>query len=275
MNPVTFTLKEQLPTPLEAEVISPDLISELPQADILKQPVFLGNRQFSLGDFFEVEGEYSDCLELYGDLTRVKWLGRGMTRGSIVIHGNAGMHLGAYMAGGTITVHGDSGDWLGAEMSEGRIRVHGKAGGQVGAAYRGSKMGMQGGEILVDGSAGIEVGMRMRRGLICIQGRVGDFAGLQMKGGTLFLFGRTGIRTGAWMTRGTIVAFEPLPLLPTFIYACTYNPTFLRFYLNHLQNLAVPFPEYSWSGLYERFTGDTSGLGKGEILVCQPPVVAA
>ena len=113
-------------------------------------------------------------------------------------------------------------------MTGGLIRIHGNAGGQVGAAYRGSTIGMRGGEILIDGNAGIEVGMRMRRGLISIQGQVGDFAGLQMKGGTLFLFGRAGIRTGAWMARGTIVAFEPLRLLPTFLYACTDEPIFLR-----------------------------------------------
>lgn len=126
---------------------------------------------------------------------------------------------------------------------------------------------MRGGTILIDGAAGIEVGMRMRRGLISIQGRVGDFAGLQMKGGTLFLFGTAGLRTGAWMSRGTIVAFEPLTLLPTFLYACTYAPTFLQLYLKRLQELGVPVPEHGWDGLYRRFIGDTSGLGKGEILI--------
>lgn len=270
MNAVTLTLKEELATPLEAEAISPDIIGALAHTEILKLPVFLGKRQCCLGDFFEVEGEKSTCVELRGDLARVKWIGRAMTQGNIVIQGNGGMHLGAFMSGGTITVYGNTGDWLGAEMSGGLIHIHGKVGGQVGAAYRGSKAGMQGGEILIDGSAGIEVGMRMRRGLISIQGRVGDFAGLQMKGGTLFLLGRVGIRAGAWMSRGTIVAFEPLTLLPTFIYACTYEPTFLRLYLKHLLELGVPAPERGWGGLYQRFTGDTSGLGKGEILICQP-----
>lgn len=274
MNAVTLTLKEELATPLEAEAISPDIISALSQAEILKLPVFLGNKKYQLADFFEVEGEKSTSLELRGDLSRVKWIGRAMTQGNIVIQGNAGMHLGAFMSGGTITVYGNSGDWLGAEMSGGLIHVHGKAGGQVGAAYRGSNTGMQGGEIVIDGSAGIEVGMRMRRGLITIQGRVGDFAGIQMKGGTLFLLGKVGLRVGAWMNRGTIVAFEPLTLLPTFIYACTYDPTFLRLYLKRLQKLEVPTPEHSLGGLYKRFSGDTSGLGKGEILICQPAAVA-
>jgi formylmethanofuran dehydrogenase subunit C len=270
---VVATLREELATPLEVEALSPDVLCDLAHAEILDLPAYLGNRQRRLGDFFEVEGEKSASLELRGDLAQVKWIGRGMTQGSIEIHGNAGMHLGASMSGGNITVHGDAADWLGAEMSGGLIRIHGKAGGQVGAAYRGSTIGMRGGEILIDGSAGIEVGMRMLRGLISIGGQVGDFAGLQMKGGTLFLFGRAGIRAGAWMARGTIVAYEPLKLLPTFLYACTYEPTFLRVYAAHLQKRGVPAPEHGWSGRYQRFTGDTCWLGKGEVLICSAPAV--
>ena len=267
---IVVTLKKELATPLEVEALSPDVISGLAHAEILDLPAFLGNRQRRLGDFFEVEGERSASLELHGDLGQVKWIGHGMTQGDIAIHGNAGMHLGAAMSGGTITVHGDAADWLGAEMSGGLIHVHGNAGGQVGAAYRGSAVGMRGGEILIDGSAGIEVGMRMRRGLISVRGQTGDFAGLQMKGGTLFLFGRAGIRAGAWMARGTIVAFEPLKLLPTFLYACTYEPTFLRVYARHLEKRGVPAPAQGWGGPYRRFTGDTCWLGKGEILICGP-----
>jgi formylmethanofuran dehydrogenase subunit C len=267
---VVATLKEELATPLEVEALSPDIVCGLAHAEILDLPIFLGNRQRRLGDFFEVEGEKSASLELHGDLAQVKWIGRGMSQGSIVIHGNAGMHLGASMSGGTITVDGDAADWLGAEMSGGLIRVHGNAGGQVGAAYRGSTIGMRGGEILIDGGAGIEVGMRMLRGLISIRGQVGDFAGLQMKGGTLFLFGVAGIRAGAWMARGTIIAYEPLRLLPTFIYACTYEPTFLRVYTGHLQERGVPAPEHGWGDSYQRFTGDTCWLGKGEILIREP-----
>jgi len=269
-HPVIFTLKEKLETPLEAESLSPDVIGGLTHDEILSLPVHLGKHKFQLGDFFAVEGQQSASLELHGDLARVKWIGRKMTQGHIVIHGNAGMHLGAYMSGGLIIVDGDVTDWLGAEMLGGLIHVRGKAGGQVGAAYRGSVVGMKGGTILIDGGAGIEVAMRMHRGLISIQGRVGDFAGLQMTGGTLFLFGSVSLRAGAWMSRGTIVAFEPLKLLPTFLYACTYTPTFMQLYLTQLRELGVPVPEHAWGGSYQRFVGDTSGLGKGEILICQP-----
>jgi formylmethanofuran dehydrogenase subunit C len=190
-----------------------------------------------------------------------------MTHGRIAIAGNAGMHLGAHMKGGTIEVTGNASDWVGAEMRGGLIRIKGDAGGQIGAAYRGSLSGMNGGTILIEGSAGIEIGMRMRRGILAVKGRVRDFAGLQMKGGTIVLMGGAEIRTGAWMVRGTIVALAPIHLLPTFSSACVYNPVFLRLYAKHLQLLGFRIPVEAREGAYQRFTGDTSVPGKGEILM--------
>src|ERR1700687_4921191 len=165
---ITLTLKEQPNVPLEAESLSPDVMAELRHDAIRALPIFLGKRQCRLDDFFEVEGEASEELEIRGEADRVKWIGRGMTRGRITVLGNAGMHLGAYMKGGAIEVSGNASDWVGAEMLAGLIHIHGNAGGQVGAAYRGSLQGMRDGTILIEGSAGLEVGMRMRRGVITV-----------------------------------------------------------------------------------------------------------
>jgi formylmethanofuran dehydrogenase subunit C len=156
-------------------------------------------------------------------------------------------------------------------MTGGFIHVHGNAGGQAGAAYRGSLSGMRDGTILIDGSAGLEVGMRMKRGTIVVGGPARDFAGLQMKGGTIVLQGGAELRTGAWMNRGTIVSLKPIPLLPTFAYASTYNPTFLRLYAKHLRALGVTIPYDERDGTYKRYTGDAAVPGKGEILVWHPP----
>jgi formylmethanofuran dehydrogenase subunit C len=267
---ITLTLKEQPKVPLEAEAISPDAMAELRHDAIRALPIFLGKRQCRLDDFFDVQGEASDELEIHGDAGKVKWIGRGMTRGRIMVAGNVGMHLGAFMKAGVIEVSGNASDWVGAEMRGGLIRICGNAGGQVGGAYRGSLSGMNEGTILIGGSAGSEVGMRMRRGNIAVAGPVRDFAGLQMKGGTIFLFGGAELRTGAWMVRGTIVSRTPLQLLPTFAYACSYHPTFLRLYVRHLQSLGVALPYEGRDGMYERYTGDTSVPGKGEILVWKP-----
>lgn len=267
---ITLTLKEQPAVPLEAEVLSPDVMATLTNDAIRALPVHLGKRQRRVDDFFTVEGEASDELEIRGDARKVKWIGRDMTRGRITIHGNAGMHLGAYMKGGTIEVSGHVSDWLGAEMSGGLIRIGGNAGGQVGAAYRGSLSGMTDGTILITGTAGLEVGMRMKRGVIAVRGQVRDFAGLQMKGGTIVLGSGAELRTGAWMNRGTIVSLTPLPLLPTFLYASAYNPTYLRLYARHLATLGFTIPYEERDGAYQRYTGDTSVPGKGEILIWKP-----
>lgn len=262
-----LTLREQPPVPLEAESLSPDVMSGLSIDAIRALPLYLGKRQRRVDDFFTVEGEAGEALEIHGDASRVKWIGRGMTRGRIHVAGHAGMHLGAYMKGGTIEVSGNATDWVGAEMSGGLIRIHGNAGGQVGAAYRGSPSGMTDGTILIGGSAGLEVGMRMKRGIISIGGRARDFAGLQMKGGTIVLGGGAELRTGAWMMRGTIVSLKPIPLLPTFAHASEYNPIFMRLYARHLATLGLALPYEERDGAYQRYTGDASVPGKGEILV--------
>ncbi len=263
-----LTLKQQPVVPLEAEVLSPDVVAGLTHAEVCALPVYLGKRQCRLDEFFEVEGAGSDELHIGGDAGKVKWIGRGMTRGQITIVGNAGMHLGARMKGGTIEVQGNASDWVGAEMTGGLIHIRGNAGGQIGAAYRGAPSGMNGGTILIEGAAGLEVGMRMKRGIIAVRGLVRDFAGLQMKGGTIVLMSGAEIRTGAWMIRGTIITLKPLPLLPTFAPACTYHPTFLRLYAKHLRPLGFSLPLEG--GAYLRYSGDAAVPGKGEILVWQP-----
>ena len=266
----TLTLKNQPHVPLEAEALSPDVTAALALEAIQALPVHLGKKQCRVDDFFEVAGPTGDELEIRGDAGKVKWIGRGMTGGRIKIIGNAGMHLGAAMKGGAIEVSGDVSDWLGAEMSGGCIRVGGNAGGQVGAAYRGSLVGMKGGTILIGGSAGLEVGMRMKRGIIAVGDRVRDFAGLEMLGGTIILGGGAELRTGAWISRGTIISLKSIPLLPTFSYACTYNPTFLRLYARHLSTLGFSLPHDEKDGAYQRYTGDAAVPGRGEILVWKP-----
>ena len=268
--PVTLHLKRQPVVPLEAEVLAPDTVCDLTNAEIRELRVYHGKRQLPLGEFFDVEGGHSDDLEIHGDLRKVRWVGRAMSRGSVTVHGSVGMHLGAYMTGGRIEVSGDASDWIGAEMKNGLIRIHGNAGGQVGAAYRGARTGMRNGTIIIDGSAGLEVGMRMRRGTIVVGGPARDFAGLQMKGGTIVLLSGAEIRTGAWMKRGTIISLKPLQMMPTFGKASEYNPTFVNLYARQLEQLGVSVPYSAADGAYRRYSGDLSVPGKGEILVWNP-----
>jgi formylmethanofuran dehydrogenase subunit C len=262
-----LTLRATPEVPVEADCISPHRLAGMSLAAIERLPVFYGNRQTPLADFFAVSGQPADVLQLEGDLSRIKHIGAGMTGGEIRIEGNAGAHLGAEMVDGTIIVTGNAGDWVGPEMRGGRIVVRGNAGHMAGSAYRGSPMGMTGGEILIHGNALNEVGHGMRAGLIAIGGSCGDFPGVNMLAGTVTIFGAAGIRAGAGMKRGTIVGMQPMELLPTFTRSCTYHPPFLPLYLRHLRKLGLPVVDSHFTSAYQRWCGDAAELNRGEILL--------
>src|SRR5690348_4086181 len=119
--PVTLRLKQTPTVPLEAEVLSPDVLSGLSNDEIRSLTIYHGKRQLPIGEFFDVEGERSEDVVIHGAMQKVRWIGRGMSKGSITVHGTVGMHLGAYMTGGRIEVHGNASDWIGAEMKNGLI----------------------------------------------------------------------------------------------------------------------------------------------------------
>jgi len=270
----TLILKEPPTVPLEAEILTPDVMAPLRHDAIAALPVFLGKRQRRLDDFFTVEGDGSDELEIHGDLAKFKWIGRGMTHGKITILGNVGMHLGAYMKGGTIEVHGNASDWLGAEMLGGRIRIRGSVGNFVGAALPGSRSGMTEGLIFVEGTAGDDVGLSMRRGLIAILGDAGQGAGRSMIAGTILLGRNVGGLVGAGMKRGSVVMLNPNLepndlLLPTFVRAGQFPANFLILYKRQLEawGLAIPHSEAVLGAPFERYNGDTVNGGQGEVLL--------
>ncbi len=266
---LALTLHTPPAVPLEADALSPGRLAGLSPDQVARRAVVHGNQAAELGEFFKVSGTPDGELHLEGDLSRVKRVGAGMSEGRIVIHGPVGMHLGAGMSGGEIVVEGDAGDWVGPEMSGGRIVIRGNAGHMVGSALRGSAVGMRGGEIVVLGSVGNETGSGMRRGVVAVGGDAGDFTGVNMLAGTIVVLGRLGWRTGAGMKRGSIVSMEPAELLPTFAYACTYRPVFLRLYLPHLRRLGLPVADEHVAGSYQRWSGDAVELNRGEILLLE------
>lgn len=269
---VTLERKESSTIPVEADSICPDRLVGLGALEVAALPALYGRRAVTLGDLFEIDGAGADNITVRGDLASVKKIGLGMSHGRITVIGTAGPHLGAYMTGGEIVVQGDAGDWVGAHMTGGRIDIEGDAGHFTGGAYSGETRGISGGVIVVRGSAGREVGTRMRRGLIVVLGDAGEFAGAQMIAGTIIVGGRLGARPGAGMKRGTIVALGEAPeILPTFQYACSYQPVFLRQYLRRLSDWGVVGDAEIADGVFRRYTGDMNTIGKGEILVRDQP----
>lgn len=267
--PLRITLQQTSPVPLEVEGVLPEVCRNASLADIEKLPIFQGNREATLGDFFAVSGDPTDeSIEWFGDLSGVHWIGTRMSSGKIVIHQDGGRHIGSEMSGGEIQVHGSAGDWVGAELQGGLIHVHGNAGHLVGAAYRGSQRGMTGGTILIQGDVGNEIGHTMRRGLLAVRGNCGDLAGFNMLAGTLLVFGECGIRNGAGMRRGTIgLLGEKKPeMLPTFVGGNRCRPVTIRLLWNELNRLGFEVPDRLSDCDFSVYHGDMLEGGRGEIL---------
>ena len=128
--------------------------------------------------------------------------------------------------------------------------------------------GIRSGEVVVEGSAGEEVGARMRRGVIAVTGDVGARAGLGTIAGSVVIFGTADAECGLWSKRGSIVAMGSTTVSPTYRYACTYQPPYLRLMLTRLRHrFALPVEARHLDGFYDRYSGDFAELGKGEILV--------
>jgi len=246
---------------VEAECISPDAFAEKTFEEIANLELWEGNRKRSLGELFRIEGESAAkpeelSIQVWGDVHKVRRIGSGMTAGEIVIHRDAGIHLGEEMKGGKITVAGNADSWTGAMMKNGFIEVKGNAGDYVGAAYRGSVKGMRGGTIVIHGNAGNEIGCFMRQGLIKVYGSVGQFAGMHMKNGTIFVRGNSEGRAGAEMTGGKIVVCGHMPsVLPTF----TVDSIKTKVKING-EDVAGPF---------YLFVGDLTEEGDGKLYVSQ------
>jgi len=247
--------------PVEAESISPDAFAGKSVDEIQKLPVWEGNRQRTLSDLFEIEGEAPEkgenlSIHVHGDVQKVRRISAGMSAGEIIVHRDAGIHLGEEMKGGKITVSGNAGSWVGGMMKGGIIEVKGNAGDYVGAAYRGSVKGMRGGAIIIHGNAGNELGCFMWRGLIKVYGNCAQFTGIHMKDGAILVLGDSAARAGAEMTGGKIVIKGRIDeVLPTF----TIDSVKAKVKVNG-DEVAGPF---------YLFLGDTAEDGEGKLYVAQ------
>ena len=263
-------LKQTSCVPLEVEGILPEVCRAASLGEIEQLPIFHGNREMPLAEFFSVSGDPSDeCIQWEGDLSGVHWIGTKMTSGKVIIEGNGGRHIGSEMSGGEVHVHGDAGDWVGGELRGGLIHVRGNAGHLIGAAYRGSQAGMVGGTILVQGNVGNEIGHTMRRGLLAIGGSCGDLAGFNMLAGTILVFGECGIRHGAGMRRGTIglLGKNPVEVLPTFKGGNRCRPVAVTLLWKELSRLGFSVPQRLLDCDFSIYHGDMLEGGRGEILV--------
>ena len=255
--------------PVEADGMTPDALRGLSVAEIARRVALVGNQSVAWGDLFAIDGCADDGkIVVSGNLSRFKWIGRGISSGRLAIEGPVGTHTASDMRGGEVIIRGDAGDWLGAEMRGGSIRVEGSAGDNVGSAYRGGTKGMRGGSIYVAGNVGSETGRAMRRGLIGIGGSCGEFAGSAMIAGTIVIGGTCGNHPGAGMKRGTLAVLSGRVTVPrSFSFDCVYDPPIWATMMNHLRANGFPLEPGMEHRFVRRYRGDLVSLGLGELLI--------
>ena len=264
MRKIILTIKRELPLPVEACVISPDILAGKSIEEIESIKIWEGNRQTELEDIFKISekpnSKEETTIRVVGNASKIRGIGSKMSSGSVIIQGNAGMYVGEDMSGGSILVTGDAGSWLGMRMKGGRIEVKRNAGDYVGAGYRGTDLGMKGGTIVIHGNAGNEVGCWMTNGNIRINGDTGLFPGIHMSNGTIFTEGACVGRAGAQMRGGKVIIAGRIPaILPSFTF-------------EEIQEKAK-FLDERITGPFYVFSGDMNENGKGKLSVrlsCNP-----
>jgi formylmethanofuran dehydrogenase subunit C len=264
---LTLTLQTQPPGRVCAAPLVPARLGGLSASEVAVLRVRSGRQRLVVGDLFEVSGAGDEHLVLVGDLRRVDGIGASMSGGRILVQGPCGDRVGARMTGGEIEVRGDAGAWAGGELAGGLLRIWGDAGARVGAAFPGARAGMTGGEIIVSGDAGDEAGAGMRRGLVAVGGRTGSGAGLRMLAGTVIALGGIGAEAGIGNKRGSLVSGRAMEPLPSYTLATRFRPPALGLQLARTRRLGLTVDDALLHGLWARWSGDRTELGRGEILI--------
>jgi formylmethanofuran dehydrogenase subunit C len=216
---ITLKLNKKLDVTLDADCITPDNFAGKSVDEIKKLPVFYGNLEMVLGDYFDISGKSGasandTSIIVEGDCSSVYRIGEKMSAGEITIKGNCGMHVGNTMSGGKITVEGNAGAWAGAMMDGpgegGTLIINGDAGDHCAAGYRGNWIGVNNGKVIVKGKVGVESGSWMRatksrkKYPILECGSADLYLGVHNHGGTIICHGDVVGRAGADMSHGQI-----------------------------------------------------------------------
>ncbi|MDR1721725.1 MAG: formylmethanofuran dehydrogenase subunit C [Methanobrevibacter sp.] len=258
MKTITFNQKNTSTIALEFDELIPDEIYTWEKADFEKYEVPIGNSRFPLSDYFDVEVEGSAespadvKMVLNGDLTRVKYIGSGMTAGEITANSSVDLHCGSEMSGGQITVEGDAESYAGREMTGGVLTIKGNTREFCGASYIGDWRGMTGGTIMIYGNAGKQLGECLTGGEIYVRGNADILAGIHMTKGFIQIDGDVTRWPGGQMQGGNIVI----------------NGKLSRLLEGFVDAEIVKDPEIAgkqFSGKYIKYTGDIARNGKGNL----------
>jgi formylmethanofuran dehydrogenase subunit C len=270
MSALTFTLRPNLPAQrLNLSGLAPALLANLSRTEIERLPLWVGNRQSPLGEFFSIKGDEVNHLVVEGALEHFDYLGAGLKAGdSLRVVGNAGAYLGQDMKGGTITVEGNAGIFAGSRMKGGTILIHQNAGDFAGGTIAGDMQGMNGGLLHIRGNAGHRAADGLRRGMVVVEGTVGAYACSRMKAGTLVALQGTGAHAGYGMKRGTLLTRHLASVPVTFRDAGMQQLGVMVLLLRELKKLGGAFAQLPHdSPALRRYLGDVANGGLGEILL--------
>jgi formylmethanofuran dehydrogenase subunit C len=269
MSALSFTLKIALQQRVDCSPLISDHLIEKSLSDIAGIELQSGNRKLRVDDVFSIAGEDVSNIVFRNATAKLDYIGKGNTSGLITVEGDAGAYLGFQVKGGIINVSGNVGAYAACEMKNGEINIGGDAGDFLGAALPGNKKGMQGGVVIVKGNAGDRVGDHMRRGAILIEGNAGAYLGSRMTAGTIGVLGELGAFPGYAMKRGTLLLLKtPVNIPATFNDCGAHTLGFLPLLLKGFQGYKTQFGALADTvKRVQRYAGDMSGAGKGEILV--------
>lgn len=152
-------------------------------------------------------------------------------------------------------------DYIGYQMKQGEITVQGNAGDFLGAE-------LQGGTLTCSGNVGERAADKMRRGIVLIDGNAGAYCCSRMIAGTVGIYGNVGEHLGYALRRGTILLTKPAKLSATWLDCGPHTLPFLKLLFKSFKLLKTQFNQLE-STRAQRWMGDASQTGKGEVLLFQ------
>ncbi len=268
MSALTFTMKHRFDQRVDMSPLVCNKLEGLTPAEIAAIELQNGKRKIRVDALFRIKGSDIQNIVIEGSFSKLDFIGKQLDGGSITIHGDVGAYLGQEMKTGTIKVNGNAGIYAACEMKNGYLEIKGNSGDFLAAALPGNKQGMKGGIVLVKGNVGERAGDHMRRGTVLIEGNAGDYCGSRMVAGTIAVMGQTGRNLGYAMRRGTLLLWNQPQLLATFNDCGSHTLAFLPILFASFLKLNSKFANTSNAfNRVQRYAGDMSELGRGEVLV--------
>lgn len=269
MSALTFTLKTSPAQRVDCSPLTADKLADKTAAEIAAITLVVGNQKVRTDEIFDIQGEDIANIHFVKATDKLDHIGHAMATGKITVDGDAGAYLGQFMAAGDIVINGNTGVYTACEMKGGTIKINGNAGDFLGGARIGYKNGMTGGTVIVTGNTGARTGDHMRRGYIFIEGNAGDYCGSRMVSGTIAVLGKVGKHFGYAMKRGTLLltSAPEQGISANFNDCGSHTLAFLPLMFASFKKFDTKFAEIEPFSRVQRYAGDVSGIGMGEILI--------